>query len=225
MCSALWRLQGAGYLAMCVLAVALGLYPHLAYVSPGAGGAALPALSILAAGQVLFALVVWPLAQLHRAGSSAAGGTADNAAAGAVELLGWLLATVPFYVAAGWVADATVGDVVRVAMYVAAVWTLPLAAGTWCTGPRSDTGAARGAWGMLLGLLVVALGGPAVYYIAAEFATPSAAAVVARVAPAVHAWQLASFRGSWLPEPRWCVLLWPALAGVAALTRLALRRR
>ncbi|MFW6132774.1 MAG: hypothetical protein ACOC8F_02670 [Planctomycetota bacterium] len=248
-CGALWRPLGLGYLAMCVAALGVGLFPRLVYVAPGGGGGAeMPALCVLAAGQVLFALLVRPIAAMRR---TSAQGAYDKSLArathaetpacrvpvahglrGVIELLGWMLATVPFYVAAGYVSDAAVADVLRVALYVIGVWTFALVAGS-LLGASHDPDVpaaasrrgARGGWLVLLVLLAICLGGPPAWYIAAEFATPAAAEVVGRVAPVTQAWRLASFRGPWMPSPAWAALLWPAVAAATALARLALRPR
>lgn len=215
--SALWQPLGLLYLAACLLAFMAGLYPRWFYVPiTGRIEPVLPALSILAAAQVLFGLLAWPVAALQRA----ARGRAEHYwRRSGVEMLGLLLVTLPLYVPAAHVSNATAPDVLRVVVYVLCVWTVPLAVGGLLAELRE--------WRWLLLLLPVAAGLalPAVHYIALEFATPTAGRAIGRLAPATFAWQVARQSGGVFPRPAWAALVWPGLAAALALGRIVLTGR
>jgi len=207
---ALLRPAGLAYLAWCLAALAIGVWPRGVFVPHRTVAAPLPALKALAAGQVLFALVAWPVIVVRRRERRASASPAFRA----VEMGVWLLLAGPLYVAAGYLADATAADGVRAAVHVACVWSFALASAAWL----ADGGAARPV--TLAVLLLAALGLPAAHYIALEFATPAAAEFLDKLSPATSAWRSAAAGGAWWPQPLWPTAVWPVLALGASLARL-----
>ena len=209
--AAAWRPAGLGYLAVCLAALLVGLYPQAVYPSRSDVTAApLPTLHALATAQALFILLVHPLVLLRR---FERGFGRRYWAETVAESLTWLIATAPFYVAAAWLGDATPADVARTAVFLLCLW--PVA---WSAGALLRTRpAARPA--VVLGLLVIAAL-PGAYYIAREFLRVYAADWLWDLAPATFAWQVATARaGSAVPRPLWALLAWPALAaGLASLS-------
>ena len=211
----MWRPAGAVYLAALLAGLAAGLWPEAIYPSRlVVRSPVLPALQTVVLAQVAFGLLCLPLIVLRRA-------SREQVRPGclAAECGVFLLVAVPFYVAAGFLADAVAADVVRAAACIAAIWTFAVSASLLL--------AARPAWRpwVMLLLVVTALGLPAAYYIAldfivvaspaaAEFTTPPAAiAWLWHLTPATFAWTTAAARtGTWCPGPAWAVLLWPGLA-------------
>ena len=211
--AAAWRPAGLLYLAVCLAALLVGLYPRAIHPSrQDVASAPLPALQSLAAAQALFILLVHPLILLRRGRP----GPADRYwSRTVVESLTWLAATIPFYVAAAWLADATARDVVRTALYLLCLWPLAWSAGA----VLRDWPAARPATILLL-LIVAAL--PAGHYITREFLRVFPAEGLWHLAPATFAWQVARSRaGTLLPAPLWALATWPVVAaGLAALRLL-----
>jgi len=213
----LWRPAGILYLAVCLAALAVGLWPDAVYPSrSNYRPAPLPTLQTLAVGQAAFILLVHPLVLLRRRDKAARPEHEDARAflaSAVLETLGMLAATAPFYAAAAWLADATVGDVLRAALYAACLW--PTAwAGAWCMIRRP-----RWASAVVLGLLLAALGLPAAWYVAREFLPAVGdAGWLWRLAPATFAWDNAASRlPNAAPEPLWALLAWPAIAVAVAI--------
>jgi hypothetical protein len=212
--AAAWRPGALVYLAFCLAGLAAGLWPQAVFIQRHAPdrGAPLPALKTLLVAQLAFALLAWPLLAMRRGRVRWAEAVAEAAA--------YLAVAVPFYAAAAYLADAVAADVLRGAIYVACVWTLPLVAGAYLASGRGG-GAA-----VLLLLLVAAFGLPAAHYLAMEFATPAAGELMARLSPASFAWAAAESRqAGWLPRPIWAALIWPGAAAALGCVWLLLPRR
>jgi len=202
---ALWQPAGLIYLCLMLAGLAAGLWPEAIHPTDRPA-AVLPVLRTVAAAQVAYVLLAWPVVLLRR---GRIGGRGFWAAA-AVEALGMLAAAVPLYVLAAWFGDATVRDVLRTALYVAAVMPLAPAAAKWMS---------RSVWRpwVLTGLLVVALGLPAACYIVGEFVAPGPQAGLLHISPLVGAWRAAMPRGEGvLPRPVWAWVAWPLAAAVVA---------
>ena len=214
--AAAWRPAGVLYLAFCLAGLAAGLWPRAIFVPRGdAGGAPLPALKTLVVAQIAFGLLVWPLGALRRARLGAARRYWSAAIA---EAAVYLVLAVPFYIAAAYLADAVAEDVVRAVIYVACVWTLPLAAGAHLAAGRPGRGA------VMLVLLLAAMGLPAAHYIALEFLAPPSAEFLSRLSPATFAWAASASRGAaWYPQPLWAILVWPAVAAAATFLLMLIR--
>jgi len=212
-----WRPAGLGYLALCLVALLVGLYPQAVYPSRrDVIPAPLPTLQSLAAGQVLFILLVHPLIILRRARRRR---IARYWTETVVESLTWLLATVPLYTAAAWLADATAGDVVRTVVCLLCLWPL-----TWSAGWLLQTRPPARPTVILLLFLIAAL--PAGHYITREFLRVFPSEWLWHLAPATFAWQAARSRAAaLLPAPLWPLLTWPAVGGAIALVPLLPRRR
>jgi hypothetical protein len=210
--AAVWRPAGALYLLFCLAGLACGLWPEAIYPSRSAlRPAPLPTLQALAVGQVGFFLLAYPLVLMRRRRRAPGGRWLPDAA---VESAGMLVAALPFYTAAAYLADAVAADVVRVATYLACLAPLSWAVGAQLAERRAVAGA-------LLTVLVAAFGLPGAYYLAREFLGAAPGNWLWRAGPATFAWELSRARGgSWLPRPAWAVGLWPGVAAAAALVRL-----
>jgi len=213
---AAWRPAGIIYLIVVLAALGAGLWSEAVWPSfLPARPAPLPALQTLAVGQVAFILLIYPLVILHRAGR---GETGRYWAEVIIESCVYMLVTVPFYLAAAYLADAVAADVIRAAAYAAGIWSLAWSAGWWLVRrPKSRPV-------VMLVLLLAALALPAGYYIAREFLTAGPAHWLRRLAPATFAWEAAASRPSVSPAgPLWPWLIWPGVALVAVLVNLLLK--
>jgi len=205
----------------------VGLWPEQTFPAREAVVTApLPTLQTLAVGQIAFILLIHPLVIMARRGP---GGGGPGRFIVPAEAGLCLLMTVPFYVAAAFLADATAADVVRAAIYVACVWSV-----VWAASAHLASRAAGGT--LVVGMLVLAaIGLPSASYIAGDFMdAPAAAKWLWQASPATFAWQAATPRagsvaasgagslGSCLPGPLWAAICWPALAGAACLARVVL---
>lgn len=208
-----WRPAGAIWLLFSLTGLVIGLRPGCVWVyAPPAGAAPLPALQTVAVAQVGYLMLVHPLVWTRRLRAGERLGLPECLP----EVAGLLLATVPIYVVAGWLSDATAGDVARVAIKLVSIW--PAA---WAGGAYLAAGPGRSA--ALLSVLVAALGLPAAWYVASEF-FPSAPVGLWQAAPVLSAWTAAESRVEGvLPGPLWALLLWPALALAAGAARPLLR--
>jgi len=214
--AAAWRPAGAVYLAFCLAGLAAGLWPEAVFLSRDpAAGAPLPTLKTLAASQIAFGLLVWPLVVLARAQR----GPRRRYWGGAVaEMIIYLVLAGPFYVAAAYLADAVATDVVRSAIYVACVWTLAVAAGAQLGSGKPGR--------VVVVLVLAALGLPAAHYVALEFITPESARLLGRLSPATFAWSASASRGpSWYPQPLWAAIVWPAAAAAGVFLFMLLPGR
>jgi len=202
--AAAWRPAGLLYLAACLAGLAAGLYPEAIYPSRrDVVPAPLPALQALATAQVLFILIVHPLIVLRRADF---GRIRRYGPETIVESVTWLIATVPLYVAAAYLADATATDVLRTVLYVACLWPVAWAAGAILR-------RCRAARAPLLLLLLIVAAGPALFYVLREFMPLYPSDWLWQAAPATAAWDAAASRApNPFPQPLWSLLLWPAFA-------------
>lgn len=208
--SAFWRPVGAIYLLVCLTGLAAGLYPDAIYPTSGDfRPAPLPSLHTLAVAQVGFFLLVYPIVLFRR---SSLQSEIQNPKSEILETLGFFLVSVPFYVAAGWVADATVVDCLRTGIAVAAICPLG-----WMAGRLLARPATRGP--VLAGLLAITIGLPGLYYIFREFLRILPAEwVIWNLSPVTFAWSASTARNaSLLPEPIWAFLIWPGAAAIYAL--------
>ena len=194
-------MAGAVVSQLCILlaSLAAGLFPEA--MAPNIDGLApqtLPVLQCLAVGQAAFLLLVWPLAARAQAPVSLVSMLAMS-----------LLISLPAYVLAAVVSDATIRDVVRTVVYVLLLWPLAFAAARWLCRPAGRSV-------VLLGLLIASVGLPAGYYIVREFVAASPLGPVEwiwQLGPLTAAWDVAASRaGLWTPEPLWAALVWPIAA-------------
>ena len=169
-----WRPVGVLYLAVLLAGLAAGLWPRTLWPELTHSTAApLPTLQTLATAQLMFFLVIYPMVLIRRFGGEGAPDAQGPAASywrtvPAESALLMLLA-VPLIIPAAFLANATVTDVIRHVICLAAFWPLVWLAGAHFARRR------RGAWLVTGGLLLIALGAPAACYIATEFLTPAAA--------------------------------------------------
>ena len=214
-----WRPASLLYLTALLAAMAIGLWPEAIFPSRADVRAApLPALQVLAVVQVSYFLLVYPLIVLVR---SARRTPQPYLAPALAEVVTQLLIALPFYVAAGYLADATLLDCLRTAAYVSCVCLAALAAGALLA---EDTPAKAP---ILLILIIAAVGLPAAYYLAREFlAALGQPHWLWHLAPATFAWETAASRPPtqpqtplWAPGPLWPWLVWPALAAAGLCLR------
>ena len=203
--------------ASLLVGLAAGLWPRAIYPSSApAAEAALPTLQTLAVSQVVFVVLIWPLMLMRwiSAGALRPGGVV-------LVTLVYLLVSLPFYVAAAWLADAGPGDVVRTVVYVACL--VPLG---WAAGACMARGRAAGSW-VLLVLLVFVAGCPAAYYIAREFLSGAGDATwLWRLGPVTGVWDVAAGRGaSVVPGAIWPLGIYVAAAAVIALVAVLAGRK
>jgi len=215
-----WRVAGGLYLGAMLAGLAAGLWPEAIFPPTGGAKASpLPVLQSLAVAQVAFVLLMYPLVLLCRAERSPAlrAGYWRSVVAESFVLL---VVSVPFYIPAAFLADAVAADVVRTAACVASVFPLAWAAGGHFAARR------RAPWAVLLALVLIALGLPAVVYVALEFFPAGAAAAPGNLSPLVFAWRTAAARlPGILPRPLWAWLVWPVAAICLSLGMAAAGRR
>jgi hypothetical protein len=217
-----WSGAGVLYLGVLLASMAIGLWPTI--ISPPAEGlhpAPLPTLQTLAVGQTVFVFLVWPLVMLRRFQHGRGDCPASHALAMAVASL---VMAAPFYIAAGFLADATVVDVLRTATLGFLFWPVGWAAGAWAAG---GTAASDGHRGTLITVVLIAgliaMGGlPLIYYVLLEFLPHWPHEWLWDFAPAALAWQIAD-RGQGLAAgPAWAVIAWEVIAIGAGLVRAAI---
>jgi hypothetical protein len=210
----MWRVSGLIWALVNLAGAAVGLFPAALTPAAQPAGAALPALGVLAVGQVAFLLGAYPLilARRHSCGQRISlGGLAAEAAL-------WLVVGAPFVAACGYFSDAAVLDAVRVELVTAAVF--PAA---WALAALAQ----RGLSAATLAAALVVLGAPAALYLGQEFWPGGAPAWLWHVSPVLLAWTAGQARQpSIFPLPLWA-WLWPAAAGVVVLVlcRFAARGR
>jgi len=214
--SAAWRPGGVIYLVLCLAGLAAGLWPDAIYPSRlDVRPAPLPVLQTLALAQVAFVLLAGPLLAAGEHERSRGGAYIARTCLASIV---YLLVATPFYVAAIFLADATVTDVARTVLCVASLMPLAWAGGAWLHG-----GAGRSV--TLIVLLLIGFGLPAAYYIAIEFLQGVGSAEwLWRLAPATFTWDNAASQGaSLLPQPLWVICVWPIAAAGAGLLRVMLK--
>jgi hypothetical protein len=211
----LWDRMGLAFVVLSLGFLAAGTFPELflpAHIH--ATIATAPALSLLLAGQALAIVLLGPVT----ARTIACPGLASLHFG--LRWLLYLLACLPLYAVAGWLSDATAGDVVRGLLYLLAVglgaWGLAL----WAALDRP--------WVLpvvtLAGLLL-AFAGPVAAYIMAEFADQTPLWLW-QLSPATFAFDQGAPRGpTWYPQPLWAWGVWPVMGVVLALARLLIGSR
>jgi len=207
-----WRPAGVVYLAASLAALTAGAWPewflpeHLWVADPS-----LRALEMLAAAQAGFVLLLCPLIVARRRYRSAAAYLAESAGEFAV----CLIASAPLYVVAAWLSGARAWDVAAAVGYLASAAMAAWALGLWTVGGSGPVLTAAA-----LVSALVALGGPVAVYLLAELAPPAAAPPDLWAAfPITCAFGIAGGRAA----PAWAWGLWPGVAAILALARLAVR--
>ena len=168
--------------------------------------APLPTLRALAVAQAGWVLLVWPVAIFSRCQR----GQKLCPLSLTAEAVGLLILAVPFYIAAGWLADATGPDVARVVLHIASLCPLAWLLGWMQARGRTWRGASRAA-GPLIAL------GPAIaWYIGLEFIAAAPTDGIWLAGPTTFAWSNAASRlGTACPRPLVVWVAWPAVAAVA----------
>lgn len=204
-----WRAGGVVYLAFCLAGLAAGLwyesiYPSRMDVVP----APLPVLRTLAVAQAMFLLLAHPVILFARCER---GQVRRFLLEAMLETVVLLAVTAPFYVAAAFLGDATLVDVLRTVAYLACLWPLGWAAGfTMCVRPRSRS--------FVVGLMLAIAALPAAYYIFREFLRAVYVAWLWAAAPLTGVWDVAASRqASLLPPLAWTTFAWLAVAVVMAI--------
>ncbi len=203
------------YLVMCLAGLAVGLWPDIIWRwSVEFPNRPLLALRCLAVAQMGYVLLVYPMVLLKR-GEKETGFAYFCSVF--LEMLGFLVVTIPLYVAAGFISDAVWYDCLRTTIVIVSLFPLAWAAGYWLGRSPAEAGP------VVVILLVVALGLPATYYVVREFlniaAGGGAAQVLWRITPATFAWEVSAPRShaGIIPWPLWPVYFW---IGAAVLIRV-----
>ncbi|NQU76082.1 MAG: hypothetical protein HQ546_07215 [Planctomycetes bacterium] len=208
----LWRPAILAWGGVNLAALCVGLFPRLLLAESAAPTGPLPALQALAIGQVGFALLIYPLILACRMQHR-------RCAEDIVEACLWMLMSLPFFAVAGYFADATAQDVVRVAVLTASM----LFAG-WGLADLAGWGSAGVSVSVLISVLIV-LGGPMANYLAWAFWQELPPMWLWQGCPMTFASSVAAVRqDAWIPGPLWAWLLWPALAVTFVLVREGLGR-
>jgi len=190
------------YFLVCTAGFLCGLWSGFIYVPPGGSphsAAPLPVLQCLAAAQVMFFMLFYPVV--------VAGRNDNGILPSAVEVLVFSMMTVPLYYAASFFSDALAADCARSWLVVLAVWPLGLAAGRMMKG-------GKGGWAGLTGMTALCLGLPMVYYVLLEFCPGLNPEPVFRLAPVTFAWSAScpQAEGNVLPAVIWPPVAWLSLA-------------
>ncbi len=213
----LWRGAGVAFLAVSLAALAAGAFPELIVPAHVADRmASPPALRAVLAAGAGFVILFCPLV-LARRGEVRPTLRCFLAATG--EYLLVVIAAIPLYVVAAWLADAVVLDVVRGVLYLTGV-----AVGAW--GLALWASAGRG-WLLTAAALlaaIVAIAMPVTYYLVAELtAAGYRLDWLWQAAPVTCAFSVAASRsGTWHPAPLWAWALWPAVGAALTFARLLL---
>jgi len=188
-----WQHAAVAWLVVCLLGIAAGLWPEaIVFPKTPRRMTPLPTLSALAAAQVVFLLLIYPLIMLRRATKHA--GVAERTTTpsfynfcpglATAELAALVVAATPFYVVAAYFADGGASDVFRTALCVGAFIPLSVGLCGWCLPARSP---ATRCTALILGLSVAACL-PAGVYLAHEFLRPAWADWLWQAAPVTLAW-------------------------------------
>lgn len=215
----LWRPAGAVYLLVSLGGLAAGLFPE-AILPAHVSVRSLPVLAALASAQAGFILLFGPAIIGRRRDLAVPTYVGMVRLAGAAEILSWVAAGAPFYLAAAWFSDATFPDVARSLMYLAGVAVAAWGLGAWAGAGRFGAAVAT------LVALSAGLGLPALGYLLAEFANAGPwAGLLWSAGPITAAFSVAARpSGPWLPSPLWAWLLWPTAGVILALGRLLIPR-
>jgi hypothetical protein len=219
--SNLWCGAGVWYMACCLAGVCVGFWPQTFFPDPRETVVAppLPALATLAVAQATFWVIIHPLVLLRRQlARQPQPSRAWHIWIGTLRSAVIFMAGAPFYVAAWYLSDATLTDVLRCATYVASLVPLSWAAAMWFGGRWRSSA--------LIGCVVVALGLPWAFYIVLDFMPGASPVWLWHLAPLTASWSAAAVRqASLLPSPEWSVAVWPLAALTLTLGRAASKRR
>jgi len=204
------------FLVVSLAGLGAGAAPELFLPAHLAGSLrVLPALPTLLAAQAGFVLLFFPLLYLPRR----QGPPWPHVAIVAAQAGLWLAASIPMYMAAAWLSDATTADVCRAVAYLVGLWLAGWGLGSCVASGRSALAVAA-----VLVCLLTAVGLPVVSYLLAELAGDAVAAGgLALVAPVLRVFELARRSEVLLPGPWWSWALWPAVGLTAGLVRLLVR--
>ena len=202
---------GAIYLFICLTGLAVGLWPEWVWpISSDIRPAPLPTLRTLVLAQILFFILAWPVVQFRRVEETSLGWQV-------IESAGLFFLTIPFYFVCAWLGDATLIDCLRALLVVLAV--APVG---WVAGKMLREQIFRGP--VLLGLVLIVLGLPGVYYFLCEFYPQISIDWLWRICPVGLAWSGATSRETFLlPQPLWAFAFWPVIAVVLLLISLCNR--
>lgn len=203
-----WRATGAAFLVVSLLGLSAGVFlefflpTHLSQTLPSVA-----ALQMLISAQAIFLVMFYPLL----AGSRRSRRADAFLLRGVFEYVILLAASMPLYVLAAYLSDATVTDVIRSLLYLSAVATGALGLGLWVRAGRVSIITA-----VTLAGALIAVVGPVLYYLLAELTDASGSAGwLWWASPATCAFESAGSRGAnWYPTPIWAWALWP-VAGIA----------
>jgi hypothetical protein len=185
--------------------LAAGLFPDVLYSPKWSNPAGpLPTLGALAVAQSAFFLLGWPIVLLwrseHRSRLSPLG------LAGQIACM--ILASLPLYGLAAWLADARPADVVRTLLEVLALVPLGLAGGFWLTHRPTRSLALTALAGLTVGL-------PMAWYIVFDFLPALPSDWLWQLAPLLRVYSAATEPATGpLPRPLWT---WLILPGVGTL--------
>jgi len=205
----LWRPVGVVFLAVSLGGLALGTMPELMLPEHRVEAmSAVPALPMLLAVQAAFIMLFRPVLARWYARPA-------QIVRFAAEHLVWLVVSIPLYVVAAWLSDASAWEAAGGAGYLTAV-----AAGAWGLGLWAGAAPPAAMTAVALLATMVALGGPVACYIVAEFRGWSAGLDGLLWAfPATCGWRLACRADTSAVAPVWAWALWPVVGLAAAVTR------
>ena len=197
------------YLAILATGMVLGLYADALFPGETQGPAPLPTLPFVVIAQVLFFLLVWPVALSTRKEKTRA----------ILELLLLFALAVPFLIVAAFLGNATAGDLLRSQVAVLTLVPISLVAGWLLRRPPWRSG-------LLLGLLAITLLLPALCYCVLDFLDAPLAVTLYRAAPVTFVYTAALSNGAGSDNPLWAWTLWILLAGALWLigSRFSFRR-
>ncbi len=209
-----WRVAGAVFLVVSLLALSAGAFFGFLLPAHWSGNRlGPPALQVLISVQAVFLIMFWPLL----VGQRRYRGIGAFLFRSAVEYIIFLAVSVPLYVVAAYLSDATATDVIRSLLYLSAVATGAMGVGLW-----ARTGRAAIITVVTLAGALIAVGGPVLYYLLVEL-TDAAGSVgwLWRGSPATWAFESAAARGAnWYPTPIWAWALWPVVGIALTFTYL-----
>jgi hypothetical protein len=201
-----WRPAGLIYLAVMLIALAVGLWPGSIRGAGYAYSSALVrAVQTLVIAQVVFYLLIYPVIALFRASSKRGWRWWPDAV---VEMFFWTLVAAVFFVPAVWLSCSVPSDAIGGAVYVCSLWPMAWVCGLWLASHK------RGGAMVMLISVFAAIGLPWLWYVSAEF-FPAAGWCEAlwKLCPATHAWDVAAPRGvGGGLTPFWSIAVWPAIA-------------
>ncbi len=205
-----WRAAGAVFLLVSLLALAAGAFWEFFLPAHQMGTrTGPPALQMLISTQAVFLVMFWPLLvgrrQYRRIGVFLFRSV--------VEYVIFLAVSVPLYVVAAYLSDATATDVIRSLLYLSAVAVGALGLGLWVQAGRAAIVTV-----VTLAGALVAVGMPVMYYLLAELTAAGSVGWLWWASPATCAFESAAARAAnWYPTPLWAWALWPVVGVVLFL--------